>query len=115
MLANSYPSFFAELLRLRPVLETQGVIQRHHSGYRLRYRFLDPDDGYTRHRSLTLPTDEVVEHVRSILTVWREQRQADEAAQEELKNARLKQKKVLSVERELVQAIVGARGGGERQ
>ena len=79
MLADNFPDLFAELTRLRPLLETQGVIQRHRDGYRLRYRFLDSDAGFTRHRSLALPSEFVIDHVRAMLSIWCEQRQAADA------------------------------------
>ena len=69
MLADNFPGLFAELIRLRPLLETQGVIQRHHGGYRLRYRFYDSDAGFTRHHSLALPSEFVIDHVRAMLSM----------------------------------------------
>ena len=115
ILADNFPALFAELTWLRPLLETQGVIQRHRDGYRLRYRFFDSDAGFTRHRSLALPSEFVIDHVRAILCVWREQRQAADAVEEQRLEEVRKQKHVLAIERQVVQSIVGVQGGGPRR
>lgn len=115
ILAENFPVLFAELTRLRPLLETQGVIQRHQRGFRLRYRFFDPDAGFIRHRSLSLPSEFVIDRVRAILCMWREQRLVADAAEEQRREAERKQKRIVAAQRRAVQAIVGVQGGGSRR
>jgi len=115
ILAESFPALLAELTRLRPLLESQGVIQRHHGGHRLRYRFFDTDTGFKRHRSLTLPSESALEPVRAVLSVWREQRQAADALEAQRQEAERKQKQIVALERQVVQSIASVQGCGSKR
>jgi len=101
---------YTKLLVLRPILEQQGIVQRHGPSYRLRYRALDPD-GIVRHHSVHLGDEQAALLTQVVLDRWRGEQQAAEDKQAaELKAERLAaQRHKLS--RRLAQELAG---GGPR-
>ena len=73
------PALLARLVALKPLLETQGILQLHRSVYRLRYR-AECDYGYLVHRSILIGADvSIVNAVEALLERWRADRQARDA------------------------------------
>lgn len=74
-LADSIPEELREKLHaLRPLLEEQGVVQRHGNGWRLRYRNHDAKAMAGVHRSLNLGDDDgVAIAVMALIEAWRKE------------------------------------------
>jgi hypothetical protein len=96
------------LTELRPILETQGVIQLHRSGYRLRYRQHDADSGYTVHRSVKLGDDNVAMAVTALLDEWRGARSA-------ARHAKKIEQQRAGTERKMLRSIYARDGSGWRR
>jgi hypothetical protein len=88
---NTIPAVLLErLVALKPILETQGVIQLRQRRYRLRYR-AQSGKSYPVHQSIAIGGDMgIVNAVEALLAGWRAERQARDAEEErKMSEARL--------------------------
>jgi hypothetical protein len=101
-----------KLLTLRPLLETQGVIQLKGKDYRLRYREFDGVCGYVRHKSLILGDERIAAAAKDLIKTWRAERDLELTRQAQFEQASRDQTRERHMLRRRAQDLAG---GGDRR
>lgn len=84
----------ARLEELKPILQFQGCVvfrrdRDRRPGWRLRYRDIEPNTGYRRHRSLRIgPSDAIAADVEALISRWQNEHRDRLKRERELAKAR---------------------------